>query len=781
MTAPVAERWLDERLEAAIEPGWTLEEDGYSPLRESAVESRFAVSNGFLGVRGARAASRGPTWVSWLHHLSWASWPRTFVAGLFDTPNTEPAVPALVPAPDWLRFRIVLDGVPLLLRSGELLAHHRSLDLRRGAVMADWWHRHPAGRTIRLRSLRLVSLAERSLGLQLVQFVVDGPGPVTFEAWLEASNGGLEVVQVEPRLGVWRTSTAGHRLSIGSAAELRLDGHAVEPARQTRFTRVWSWDAIPDQPVTFWRLVSFARGGISDPAPAERARASLARAVEAGPRLVLERHEQAWAERWAASDVELEGDPGAQRALRFAIYHLNSAANPQDEHVSIGARALTGDAYLGHVFWDTESYLLPFYTYTWPAAARALLMYRYHTLPAARAKAARMGYRGALYAWESADTGEETTPDMVLGPDGRPFPVLCGTLEQHISADIAYAVWQYWRATEDVGFLLDAGAEMLLETARFWASRATLEADGQYHIRNVIGPDEYHERVDDNAFTNVLGQWNLERGLEVARLLAASWPDRWQALSSRLGLVDAELADWNEVAAGLVTGLDPTSARIEQFAGYFGLEDIDLAAYAGRTVPMDVVLGHKRVEASQVVKQADVVMLLALLPERFERSVQAANFSYYEPRCGHGSSLSRSMHALVAARLGQLEVAERYFRETAATDLDDTTGGVAGGVRIAALGGLWQAAVLGFAGLALRDDGLAFDPHLPLSWATLSFEVHWRQRRVRVRLSADGCRLTATLNAGEPLQVYLAGQSRTLDKGEPCELTWPAAPSHDDA
>jgi trehalose/maltose hydrolase-like predicted phosphorylase len=770
VTEPLAERWIEERLESSADPGWVLEEHGYTPLRESAVESRFAVSNGFLGVRGARAASRGPTWVSWLHHLSWASWPRTFVAGLFDTPNTEPAVPALVPAPDWLRFRIVLDGAPLLLRSGELLAHHRRLDLRRGAVLAGWWHRHPAGRAIRLRSLRLVSLANRGLGLQLVQFVIDQPGPVVFEAWLEVTNAGLEVVEIQPRLGVWRTSTAGKRLAIASAAELRLDDHALEPVGQPRFTRVWSWDAVPNQCVSFWRLVSFARGGVSDPAPAERARASLARAVQAGPRQVLQRHEQTWAERWAASDVELEGDPSAQRALRFAIYHLNSAANPEDEHVSIGARALTGDAYLGHVFWDTEIYLLPFYTYTWPEAARTLLMYRYHTLPAARTKAARLGYRGALYAWESADTGEETTPEIVLGPEGNPIPVLCGRLEQHISADVAYAVWQYWQATQDVRFLLEAGAEMVLETARFWASRAALEPDGQYHIRDVIGPDEYHEHVDDNAYTNVLGQWNLERGLEVARLLTDRWPDQWQALSNRLGLASDEMAHWREVAAGLATGLDRATGRFEQFAGYFGLEDIDLAPYAGRAMPMDVVLGRERIQGSQVSKQADVVMLLALVPERFERRVHETNFSYYEPRCGHGSSLSRSMHAVVAARLGRLTLAERYFREAAALDLEDTAGGVAGGVRIAALGGLWQAAVLGFAGLSLRDDGLAFDPHLPASWRTLTFEVRWRQRRVRFCLGAG--RLTATLKTGEPLRLYTPAEVCTLEERQTCELTW---------
>ncbi len=216
----------------------------------------------------------------------------------------------------------------------------------------------------------------------------------------------------------------------------------------------------------------------------------------------------------------------SQRALRFAVYHLTSAANPEDDRVSVGARGLTGDAYFGHVFWDTETYLLPFYTAIWPEAARAMLMYRFHTLSGARAKAAHFGFRGALYAWESADTGMETTPESVVGPDGAIVDILSGRMEHHISADIAYAVWQYWRATGDDDFFLSAGAEILLETARFCASRATLEPDGKRHIRHVVGPDEYHEDVDDNAFTNVMARWNIARALDARDILRARWAVR---------------------------------------------------------------------------------------------------------------------------------------------------------------------------------------------------------------------------------------------------------------
>ncbi len=315
--------------------------------------------------------------------------------------------------------------------------------------------------------------------------------------------------------------------------------------------------------------------------------------------------------------------------------------------------------------------------------------------------------------------------------------VLCGTQEQHISADVAYAVWHYWLATGDDAFLLAAGGEIILETARFWASRAVPEADGHRHIRGVIGPDEYHETIDDNAYTNIMARWNIRRGLDIAALMAERWPARWADLAARLGLDDAEFLSGARPRTTLVTGFDPQTGLLEQFTGFFELEEIDLAAYAGRTVPMDVVLGRERTQRSQVLKQADVVALMALLPEEFDLPTKVANFRYYEPRCGHGSSLSRAMHAVVAARLGETEMALRYFRETAATDLMDTAGGSAGGVHIAALGGLWLAAMSGFAGLSLDADALALDPRLPPAWRSFGFRVHWRGRVVKVHIEQD--------------------------------------------
>jgi trehalose/maltose hydrolase-like predicted phosphorylase len=744
-------------------------------LSESAVESRFALGNGFLGARAARAVSRGATWVSWLGYIKWSSWPRCYVAGLFDIPNTEPPVPALVPVADWSRVRVVLNEEPQLLWDGELIEGLRTLDMRRGILLSELIRRTSAGITISGTELRLVSLADRAVGLQLLRFSLDRDGiDVMLEAIFGMAGLGMEPLRLEPDLGAWRTEGSDKGVAMAGSATLRAGDTVLVPERPFSLRWVWHWRSVAGQVVELDRIVAAARADTLEHDPAPAARAALTRNRALGWRVVLGAHEAAWKERWEASDIVIEGDDEAQQALRFAIYHLTSAANPDDERVSVGAHGLTGDAYFGHVFWDTEIYLLPFYTSVWPEAARAMLMYRYHTLPAARAKAAHEGCKGALYAWESADTGEETTPERVVGADGAMIEILTGKMELHISADIAYAVWQYWRVTGDDDFFLEAGAEILLETARFWASRAVAEADGGRHIRHVIGPDEYHEDVDDDAFTNVMARWNIDRALEAIDILRARWPENAAALCDRLALHEEELADWRDAAARIVTGLDAATGLYEQFAGYHRLEPLDLSLYADRKAAIDVVIGRERTQRSQVVKQADVVALLALLPEAFPGAMAEANFRYYEPRCAHGSSLSAGMHALVAARLGDAHMALRFLRQAAEADIELDPNS-AGGIRIAGVGGVWQAVVMGFAGLDLGGDAIRLNPRLPPQWRSLSFGARWRGRSVRVRI-ADAT-VGVAISGGEPVDISIAGGTQRLQGGTTLEVRLESASS----
>ncbi len=485
--------------------------------------------------------------------------------------------------------------------------------------------------------------------------------------------------------------------------------------------------------------------------PLETAQRLREQAATEPPSARIARHEAAWAERWRRTDVCVEGAPSLERALRFGLYHLIAAANPHDPRCSVGARSLSGEAYRGHVFWDTEIFMLPFYAHAYPEAARALLGYRHHTLDGARRKANAHGYRGALYAWESADTGDETTPAAVLSPFGEILRVLSGEQEHHIAADVAYGVCSYARVTGDHAFLAGPGCEILVETARFWASRVDLGPDGLQHVRRVIGPDEYHESVDDNAFTNWMARFNLAR--------AADAVDAAPEATAGLGATRAEAETWRRIAADMYLGQDPRTSVIEQFAGFFGLDAVDLGALSTRHLPADVVLGKERTQRSQVIKQADVVMLLALLWDEIAPAVRRASFLYYEPRTAHGSSLSPGVHALVAARLGLLDLAARYLDQTASIDLGNTMGNAAGGVHAAALGSLWQAVVLGAGGVRPAPDDeetLLIEPRIFPGWQALAFPLVWRGRQVEVIIERDALEIAVVAGAA-PVSVRAIG------------------------
>ena len=685
---------------------WLIVEEGFVPTREHEIESIFAISNGHLGSRGSLAEG-GPM-----------SAPATFVAGLFDTGPRGALTQASLP--DWSHVAPVIDGAPLSLQSGHLLEQRRTLDMRQGLIWRDWRQEDPAGRVTHLQECRLASADDRRLLLQSVALTAGNwAGELRFEGALD---GSAEV----------RTSRGG--AAVVSTAALCAGGADLQ-AQAVRLTDL----TLQAQPAQSFRIDRFAAVGASsrDQEPSAPAEKHVAAAQAHGMGDLIARHGAAWSARWAASDVRVDGDPEAQRALRFAAYHLISAADPTDDRVSIGARAMTGVAYSGHVFWDTEIYMLPFYALTWPEAARALLMYRHHTLPAAKAKAAQYGARGAFYAWESADTGEDVTPTSVVGPAGLTIPIKVGREEQHISADVAYGAWNYWRLTGDDVFLLEAGAEIIIETARFWASRAEPGGDGKRHIRGVIGPDEYHETVDDDAYTNGMARWNLRTAVAVVDDMVRRWPEPWAELRAKLNLEDAELDEWSAAARDLYIGLDPKTGLIEQFRGYFALRDLPVSSFVSRIIPVDVLLGLDRVMRLPIIKQPDVLMLIYLLWDDFTPEVREANFRYYEPRCAHGSSLSPCIHALLAARLGDMILAKRYFRQTSQIDLNDNMGNASGGVHIAALGGLWQAAVFGFAGLTLGEDGPKLDPNLPPGWREISLRIRWRGKDYDLKASAS--------------------------------------------
>ncbi|MDI6715995.1 MAG: glycosyl hydrolase family 65 protein, partial [Actinomycetota bacterium] len=465
-----------------------------------------------------------------------------------------------------------------------------------------------------------------------------------------------------------------------------------------------------------------------------------------------------WEKRWDLAAITIEGDKDGQMWVNFAGYHLITAGNPYDERVSISARTLTGTIYKGHIFWDADMYMLPFFVFTHPPTARAMLMYRYHTLPGARKEAEDLGAKGALYAWESTITGEEMTPETVIAPTGEVILILSGKLEQHINCAVAHGVWLYWIATKDKDFFVKAGAEILIETARFWVSRVD-KKDGIYHIYNIEGPDEYHEIVNDNIYTNMMAAWNIDRAIDAIQYLKEFYPEEWARLRKKIGFDEnKELHEMADVSKNMFRNITSGSNLIEQFEGYFKLKDIDVYKYEPRTAPLDTILGREETAQTQLVKQADVVLLTYLLEEEFSEQMIKESYLYYDLRTGHGSSLSPSIYGLVAARLGLMDHAVRYFRQAGTIDLANNMGNAAGGVHAAALGGLWQQIIMGFVGIRVKEEGIFLYPRFPEHWSRVKFSLLWHGNRLDFEIERDKQIMLVTGDKGE-VSVGIFGRS----------------------
>lgn len=549
------------------------------------------------------------------------------------------------------------------------------------ASCPDWTRLAPARRSrppriTRRLDLRTGLLREDGLVTSLRFSSIARPGTVALRAHANPS-----VVVARPRRGANEAVAAAFRDRTRGQAFERLGAYAGEP---------------------------------------DAARAALADAGLAGYEQLLREHREAWARRWQDAEVVVEGEPMLQRAIRFALFHVMASVGDGDE-AAVGARGLSGPAYSGHVFWDSDVFVLPFLAATHPTAARAMLEYRVRRLPAAREAARALGRSGARFAWESAGDGRDVTPTSARLATGELVRIRTGELEEHIVADVAWAAAQYLAWTGDEAFAAGPGRELFLETARYWASRVRDGRDGRTHIYGVIGPDEYHEPVDDNAFTNVLARWNLRQ-------------------AAALGGVDRrERERWLAIAGSLVDGYDRASGIYEQFAGFFDLEPLVIEEIAPRRpIAADLLLGPERTAAAQVVKQADVLMLHHLLPDELAPGSLVPNLDFYEPRTAHGSSLSPAIHASVLARAGRYRPALEALRVAARMDLDDLSGSTAGGLHLATMGGLWQALAFGFGGIRPRGETLLVDPRLPPEWNALEFALSFRGKPLRLRIDRSG-------------------------------------------
>jgi trehalose/maltose hydrolase-like predicted phosphorylase len=656
------------------DPTWTVSLRGFDSELERVHSSLLTIADGVIGTSGSPVGAHP------------AARPRVLAAGLYEGEGPETD---LVQCPVWTR----LDGE---------LPHEawfeRRLDLRTGLLQQR------VGRRPDVDSLLFSSLVR--------------PGTVVLRA--RGDRTLLESVKpLEPAEGTtidsgfadgttWIRQRAGQGGLAAAAAE-RLDGNRLDRVAAYLADPV----AVPD---------------------AEDALRGLEDAQGAGFERLLAEHRRRWAARWETADIRIEGDDELQRLVRFALFHLMSSSAEAGE-AAVGARGLTGPAYRGHVFWDSDVFVLPFLAATHPPAARAMLEYRLRRLDAARAAAAALGRAGARFPWESAHDGVDVTPSHAHDHSGRVVAIRTGELEEHITADVAWAAGCYVDWSGDTDFVAGAGVELFVETARYWASRIRVDRDGRGHIYGVVGPDEYHEPVDDNAFTNVLVRWNLRR--------AAAWAKGFVSQQERHA--------WLALADDLVDGYDPETQLYEQFAGFNRLEPIIVADIAHRPIAADLLLGHERTRAAQVLKQADVLMLHHLVPEELASGSLESNLSFYEPRTAHGSSLSPAVHAALLARTGRFGPALEALRLSCRIDVDDLTGSTAGGLHLATMGGVWQALVYGFAGVRATASGLDVDPRLPEAWDALELRLKYRGHPMRIRVEHD--RLDIEADPSVPVSV----------------------------
>ena len=712
---------------------WTITENSFDSTRQHHHETIFTVGNGYLSTRGSFEEGYP------------GERRATFIHGVFDA--VPIAFTELANAPDWLSTQILLAGERFSLTSGKILAYQRQLDLRTGLLTRQVRWQSPAGRVTTLTFERFTSLADEHLLCLRCQVTPEFDGQVEIRA---ALNGCVD----NEGFAHWRWLAQG--LENGNLASLRLQTRqtGLELALALRLltsdaAQLEYWDA---QNVPTLRSVFTAHAGQTlsltkfvGVATSRDTSAPLALALERAAyppnwETALAAHQQAWAEEWARCEISLEGDEEAEIALRFSLFQLLIAAPRHDNRVNIGAKTLSGFGYRGHAFWDTEIFMLPVFTYTAPQIARNLLDYRYQTLPAARQKAQEAGYAGAWFAWESAATGEEVTPTWV--PDFQDKKKLArvwtGDLAIHISADVAYAAWQYWRATGEDDWFAERGAELVLETAQFFASRAEwLPEHDSYGYTDVIGPDEYHDHVNNNAYTNRLAQWNLRTGLEVLGWLRETRPQKAADLAISLNLSAEQLAHWQTVANKIYLSCRADGV-LEQFDGYFDLKDVDLANYEPRTRSMHEIFGIEAANNYQIIKQPDVLMLQYLLGAEYTEAEIRANYDYYTLRTDHtyGSSLGPAIQAIVACQMGDVPAAYKHFIRAARADLRDVRGNAGDGIHAASAGGAWQAIVFGFGGLRLAPNGQwETRPRLPAHWKSLTFRFTLRGQTHVVHLT----------------------------------------------
>ncbi len=744
---------------------WTIVETPFQSARRRGMDALFTLGNGYLGCRGFFEEEQED--VEALGGI--------YMAGVFGAGALKAwkgMHRELVNTPNFLWISIRVDGEQVLARPGRMSEYTRALNMRYGTMTRSFVWRSARGIKVRFSFERFISAADLHLAGQRIRVtplngarrieIVSGINAnvtqhnmvTTIPLPIQPGRRHLKTLQIRGNVMETQVETLPDGVRIAEGQQVIAEGPAGRIAGRPTpapglMAERFAFTGKIDAPVQLTKIVHFFTS--RDGNAMALLRKSMARARDYDR--LLATHKRAWAKKWEAADIEIEGAEDDQQAVRFNLFQLMQACPEHDSRVSLGARGLSGEMHEGSIFWDNEIFKLPFFTFTNPKATRSMLRFRHRTLPEARRHAKDLWFDGAMYAWKSGDDGVEETEMGV----GAYYAI-------HIVADIAYALRQYWEAAGDDDFLVKYGAEILIETARFWKSRAHYDPIRKtYSILAVRGPNEYDVIVNNNCYTNMMAQENIRYALEAVDFLRSAHPAVWRKLAARLKLAAKELDTWKECARGLVISYDKARDLYAEDDMYLHRVPFDMKRGKpdSRRV-IDSTLPYEAMACYQITKQSDVVTLMNLLPWKFTAGQKRVAYGFYEPKTVHDSSLSYAPHAVMAARLGMLKQAYRYFRDCAYLDLADIQLNTICGLHFANLGGTWQAVIQGFAGLWQHGNRLHLDPHLPPAWKALRFRLQYKGAILRVTVTRRTTTVTMEKAGTRPVELRVGDKTLRL-------------------
>lgn len=693
-------------------------------------ESIFSQGNGYMGTRGYRPDQRGD-------HPAWRS---TFLAGFYE--YVRPRITDMVNQPDFSGLQFRLDGIDSEEQSVSDFV--QILDMKNGLVVWEYVLTDNVGCQTEVRQEKILSMADRHVAaIRLYLTPLNWSGSAVVSGGIDASVENLPISDDQLTENIlfvkmWtevqtKAFEKGGMLTAHTEISKRkvamryvIDGEGAYETQETGQGIVTTITAKLQRGITWTAEKRIAVASYRDGDPEGIVMEKAAKLESCSFDQLQAASADAWETIWNDADVQITGNDEWQGAIRYNIFQLIQAMPYGDPHASIGARGLTHGRYKGCYFWDTEIFMLPFFTHTQPEAARNLLEYRYNTLADALDSARAYSTKGARYSWMSSDRGYEQCETWDTG-----------CCEIHITADIAHAIVAYDTQSGDEAFMEDRGAEILIQTARYWTDRFTYSAaEDCYHLLFVKGPDEYCGVTVDDFYTVSLARDNLEAAVKAVEWMREKHPGKWTVLADRLSFNVIETLKWKDMIAKVVLNKDENTQLWKQDATFHLLEPLDIQANKDDDVPLYHKIGFDRLQRYQVLKQPAVLMYMALRPDKFSREEIEAAWDYYEPRTLHDSTLSFGIHALVAARLGKKEEAVRYFEKSLFLDLKNVMRNTAKeGIHTASLGATWQAMVLGFGGISVKDGKLTAENLLPQEIESISYNVYYRGKKHRVKIA----------------------------------------------